>query len=126
MSKIMDFKLINPTGNSYAQAFEITKYERLVFVSGQVPADEDDVVPIDFASQCRLVWKNIEAQLESANMDLKNIVKVTTFLSDRKFRDENSKIRHAILGELQPALTVIIAGIYEDFWLLEIEVIAAE
>jgi 2-iminobutanoate/2-iminopropanoate deaminase len=122
----MDSKFINPTGNSYAQAFEISNYERLVFVSGQVPADENDSVPTDFASQCRLVWKNIEVQLHSANMTLSNIVKVTTFLSERKFRDENSKIRHAVLGENQPALTVIIVGIYEDFWLLEIEVIAAQ
>lgn len=122
----MNHKYINPTGSSYSQAFELKNHSRLVFVSGQVPADENDHVPSDFRSQCELVWKNIEKQLKDADMKLNNIVKVTTFLSDRKYRQENSELRQQILEEHQPALTVIIAGIYEEEWLLEIEVIAAE
>ena len=122
----MNYKFINPTGNSYSQAFELTNYKRLVFVSGQTPADENEKVPEDFQSQCALVWKNIEKQLRDADMHLTNIVKITTYLSDRKYRQENFEIRHSVLGEHQPALTVIIADIYDESWLLEIEVIAAE
>lgn len=51
--------------------------------------------------------------------------KVTTFLSDRKYRRENYEVRTEVLGERLPALTIIIAGIYEEKWLLEIEAIAA-
>jgi enamine deaminase RidA (YjgF/YER057c/UK114 family) len=95
----------------------------LVFVSGQIPADENDIVPADFKNQCKLVWTNIEKQLKDADMGLNNIVKINTYLSDRRFREENSKIRQQILETHQPAITVIIAGIYEENWLLEIEVI---
>jgi 2-iminobutanoate/2-iminopropanoate deaminase len=116
---------INPTGMSYSLACEITNPTRFVFVSGQVPEDEAGNVPGNFRSQCLLVWKNIELQLKAAGMNLNNIIKVTVFLSDRKYRKENSEIRQEILGPHQPALTVIIAGIYEERWLLEIEVIAA-
>jgi 2-iminobutanoate/2-iminopropanoate deaminase len=52
-------------------------------------------------------------------------VKVTTFLGDRAHRDENSAIRREFLGKHQVALTVLIVGIYDPRWLLEIEAVAA-
>jgi len=71
------------------------------------------------------VWINVEAQLKAAGMTLDNLVKVTTFLSDRRYRRENYEVRMEVLGERSPALTVIITGIYDEAWLLEIEAIAA-
>ena len=58
-------------------------------------------------------------------MTLDNIVKVTTFLSDRSYGQENRDIRREIFGDRAPATTVIITGIFDDQWLLEIEAIAA-
>ena len=113
-----------PSGG-YAQAIRVSGFEELLFVSGQIPVDADGVVPDSFAEQCRLVWHNIEAQLQAARMGLADIVKVTTFLSDRAYAAENGAIRQEALAGLTPALTVIIAGIYDPAWLLEIEVIAA-
>lgn len=46
-------------------------------------------------------------------------------LADRADAQENSAIRQAVLAGLTPALTIIIAGIYDRAWLLEIEVVAA-
>jgi 2-iminobutanoate/2-iminopropanoate deaminase len=122
----MNMKYIDSSGNSYSQALEVRDFKKLVFVSGQIPSDENGNVPADFGSQCQLVWKNIENQLKKANLSLSNIIKVNTYLSDIKYREENFKIRHQVLGNHQPALTVIIADIYDHDWLLEIEVIAAE
>jgi len=112
------------TGN-YSQALEISGSERLLFVSGQIPETADGELPADFAGQCRLVWSNVEAQLRAAGMSLDNLVKVTTFLSDRRYGPENGAIRQQVLGDRRPALTVIVAGIYEERWFLEIEAIAA-
>lgn len=109
----------------YAQAVRLAGIEELLFVSGQIPVDVNGTVPATFADQCRLVWHNVEAQLVAAGMTLADIVKVTTFLSDRAYAEENSAIRREVLAGLTPALTVIIAGIYDPAWLLEIEVIAA-
>ena len=108
----------------YAQAVRVEAKE-LLFVSGQIPVDEDGAVPAAFADQCRLVWRNVEAQLRAGGVTLADIVKVTTFLSDRAYAQENSAIRQEVLAGLTPALTIIIAGIYDPAWLLEIEVIAA-
>jgi 2-iminobutanoate/2-iminopropanoate deaminase len=114
-----------PASGGYAQAVEVRGAERMLYMSGQIPMARDGSVPDDFEGQCRLVWSNIEAQLRAADMTLAHVVKVTTYLSDRRFAEENSAIRRDVLGSLSPALTVVIAGIYDEGWLLEIEVIAA-
>ncbi len=113
-------------GGGYAQAVRVSGAGELLFVSGQVPVRIDNQVPAAFGDQCRLVWANVEAQLRAAGMRLADIVKVTTFLSDRAYAEENSAIRRELLAGLSPALTVIITGIYDPAWLLEIEVVAAK
>jgi 2-iminobutanoate/2-iminopropanoate deaminase len=108
-----------------AEAVELAGEGRLLFVSGQVPVGLDDVVPSDFTGQARQVWRNLEAQLRAADMTLDNLVKVTTFLSDRRYGGENRAVRMEVLGERTMALTVVIAGIFDEAWLLEIEAVAA-
>lgn len=114
-----------PPATGYAQAMEVTGASRLLFISGQIPVDAADRLPADFRAQCRQAWANVEAQLRAAGMGLQNLVKVTTFLADRRYTKENRAVRIEVLGELQPALTVIITGIYDKAWLVEIEAIAA-
>jgi enamine deaminase RidA (YjgF/YER057c/UK114 family) len=58
-------------------------------------------------------------------MALSDLVKVTVFLSDRQYRAANAAVRKEVLGTHTPALTIIITGIYDEEWLLEIEAIAA-
>lgn len=114
-----------PSGG-YAQAMDVRGASRLLFISGQIPVDADGQVPKDFGAQCRLVWAHLQAQLRAAGMTLDHLVKVTTYLGDRKHALENSAIRREVLGTRSPALTVLIAGIYDSGWLLEIEAIAAD
>jgi 2-iminobutanoate/2-iminopropanoate deaminase len=109
----------------YHQAMLVEGAVRLLFISGQIPQDKAGRVPEDFESQARLVWKNIEAQLAAADMTLDNLVKVTFFLSDRKYTVANRKVREDVLGQRDIALTAIITGIFDKVWLLEIEAIAA-
>jgi enamine deaminase RidA (YjgF/YER057c/UK114 family) len=109
----------------YAQALEVTGATRFLFVSGQIPLRLDGVLPRDFAGQARQVWAHVRAQLQAAGMDIANIVRVTTYLSDRMHARENREIREDVLGSHTPALTVIIADIFDPAWLLEIEVVAA-
>lgn len=110
----------------YSQALEVTGAHRLLFISGQVPADASGAVPADFRAQARVAWANVLAQLEAADMTLANLVKVTTFLSSRDHALANREVRREVLGALAPALTVVIAGIFDENWLLEIEAIAAQ
>ncbi len=108
----------------YSQALEITGTSRRLYISGQIPVARDGTLPRTFMDQARLAWANVEAQLAAADMAIHHLVKVTTFLSDRTHTHENREARQAVLGDHAPALTVIIAGIFDEAWLLEIEAIA--
>jgi 2-iminobutanoate/2-iminopropanoate deaminase len=113
-----------PAGG-YSQAIETRESQRLLFISGQIPETANGEVPQGFRAQAELVWSNICAQLHAADMSVANLVQVTTFLSSREHAALNSEVRQKVLGTYAPAVTIIIAGIFDERWLLEIEAIAA-
>ena len=48
-------KALSPeTGNAFAHGVEISGFQRLLFISGQVPEDGEGNVPPDYRSQYRL------------------------------------------------------------------------
>ena len=109
----------------YAQAMEVTGATRILYVSGQIPVTTDGSVPDSFEDQARLCWANVIAQMRAAGMTLDNLVKVTIFLSDRKYIADYRKVRMEVLQGRQIGLTTIITGIFDEKWLLEIEAVAA-
>ena len=115
------------TMSGYPQAVKVSGATDLLFISGQIPVAADGHVPVDFPAQAKLAWANVMAQLTSAGMSVENLAKVTIFLSDRKHAIENRQARKAALGDQDRsvALTVIITGIFDSAWLLEIEAVAA-
>ena len=110
----------------YSQAVKLTDFKTLVFISGQIPVSDDDKVPETFEEQARLVWRNIDAQLKAAGMSKADLVKVTTFLADRHHTMANRDIRSEYLGSVTQAMSVVIAAIFDEKWLLEVEAIAAQ
>ena len=115
----------DPRGG-YSQAVKIEDFKTLVFISGQIPVSDDDKVPEGFEAQARLVWRNIDAQLKAAGMAKSDLVKVTTYLSDRHHATVNREIRSDYLGANAPAMSVVICSIFDEKWLLEVEAIAAQ
>jgi 2-iminobutanoate/2-iminopropanoate deaminase len=105
---------------------ELTQHRRLLFISGQVPERTDGTVPDGFEAQCEQAWRNVMEVLAAAGLGVEHLVKLTTFLTDRNHVVTNRTIRCAMLGEHQPALTVVIVETVDSKWLLEIEAIAAE
>ncbi len=110
----------------YSQAVKIEDFKTLLFISGQIPVSDDDKVPETFEDQARLVWRNIDAQLKAAGMSRADLVKVTTYLSDRHHATANREIRSDYLGAVAPAMSVVICAIFDDKWMLEVEAIAAQ
>lgn len=109
----------------YAQAFQVEGAKQLLFISGQIPESRGGDVPAGFEAQAELVGANVRAQLAADGMNVTNLVKVTTFLSSREHAVANREARQRALGAHTPALTVVIAGIFDEKWLLKIEAIAA-
>ncbi|MGI8335013.1 RidA family protein [Actinomadura scrupuli] len=109
---------------AYTHGTLVRGAQRTLFISGQPPWTLDGDIPADFPGQCRLAWDNVKAVLAEAGMTVRDLAKVTVYLSDRRYREANSRIRHEVLGDHRPAITIIITGIYDEAWLLEIEAIA--
>ena len=112
---------------TYSQSQEVAGAARWLFISGQVPVTEGGAVPPGFREQCLAAWSNVLLRLREAGMAGEHLVKVTVYLADRRYRDEARAVRQQMLGTLAfpPALTVVIVGIFDEEWLVEIEAIAA-
>jgi 2-iminobutanoate/2-iminopropanoate deaminase len=109
----------------YVNGLQVTGARRLLFISGQIPQTRAGQVPAGVEDQCRLAWANVLAVLAEADMGVTSLVKVTTFLAAREHAAVNSAVRQEVLGDHRPALTVVITGIWDPAWQIEIEAIAA-
>ena len=68
-----------PAGQ-YTQAVEVTGPSRTLYLSGQVGVAADGSIPDDAEAQCALAWRNLQAQLRAAGMEIENLVKITTIV----------------------------------------------
>ena len=64
----------------YSHQIEITGKERLLILSGQVGMREDGTIPEDPLEQIDLAFENIFRNLQAANMDMNDIIKLTYYL----------------------------------------------
>jgi 2-iminobutanoate/2-iminopropanoate deaminase len=116
---------VYPATDDYVHAMEVQNPQRLLFVSGTMGLDEHGVPGDTLAEQLDLIWSNIRAILASADMTLDNIVRLTAYLRDPAYAEENAKARVAALGGRVIPTTAIVAQTLVSDWMVEIEVIAA-
>lgn len=109
----------------YTHGLEVVGAQRLLFITGTMGLDQNGKAPDGIEAQCALAWRNIGAILEDAGMDVRNLVKVTCYLADSTYREANMKARATALGDHRVATAVVVAGLLEDDWLVEIEAVAA-
>jgi len=124
-TRLLNSPEVAPSAGGYSQSVELSDFDRLLFISGQIPATKAGEVPDTFEAQAALAWENLIHQLVAADMAITNLVKVTIFLASREYNLRNREVRKQYLGEHAPAQSVIITGIFDESWLLEIEAIAA-
>ena len=111
---------------SYSPGWEVSG-GRVVFVAGQIPwdADGNTVCKGDVAGQTRQVFANIGAVLAEAGGSLDDVVKITVFAADIRYRDEINRVRTETFSEPYPASTqVAVASLVDPEWLVEIEAVA--
>ena len=83
---------------SYSHQIEIRGNERLLVLSGQVGMREDGTIPEDPVEQIDLAFENIFRNLRAANMDIKDIIKLTYYLVGEI---DIAKRREVVLSKLQ-------------------------
>src|SRR3954470_16788064 len=112
-----------PAGQ-YTQAVEVTGATRTLYFSGQVGVATDGSIPEDAEAQCALAWRNLQAQLRAADMGIENLVKITTIVRNASDVASVRAGRAAVLGAHRPASTLIIGGVSNPAWKVEVEGIA--
>jgi enamine deaminase RidA (YjgF/YER057c/UK114 family) len=102
---------------------------RMIYMSGQVPADERYVVhSADFRDQAHKVFDNIEAGLATVGAGLEHIAKMTTFITDETDIPALREVRAVRLGKLAspPCNTLLVVKrLAEPEFKIEIEIVAA-
>jgi 2-iminobutanoate/2-iminopropanoate deaminase len=108
----------------YSQAVEVAGGTRMLFISGQIGIQADGAVAAGMAEQARVAWRNLEAQLNAAGMGFDNLVKVTMIIPNAADIPASRAARVEALGNRRPASTLIVAGLADPAWKIEIEGIA--
>lgn len=117
---------VHPT-KSYSHA---VRFANLLFVSGQVAVDAKGSIvgANDVATQADQVWQNLTLVLRAGGSDLSRLLKLTVFLTDQSHRPVFNEVRERFLSGLghYPASTVVVvAGLADPNWLIEVEATAA-
>lgn len=112
---------------SYSDAILTEPGMQWLFTSGTPGLPENGVLPKDIKGQSELAWTNILSILHKAGMSVKDIVKVTQYLTQPDDVQDYAKIRKKYLGDAKPAsmLLVIPQLVWPDI-LVEVEIIAAK
>ena len=90
---------------SYSQAIKVTGAQTILFLAGQVPYAPDGTVNHigDFMGQARQVFGAVKALVEHAGGTLQNVVKITTYVTDVRRRQDFRVVRDEFFGRRGPA-----------------------
>ena len=112
---------------TYSQRVKVTQAQTLLFLSGQVAytADGSPAFRGDFKAQARGAYEAIKALVESQGGTMDNIVKLTTYVTDMRYRMDLAPIREEFFGKKGCASTLVeISALAHPDWMIEIEAIA--
>ena len=100
-------------------------WNRMVFVSGQLPIDAATGVMAEGAeAQARQSLENIKHILEEAGLSMANIVKTTVFLADMSLFADMNKVYATYFDGAFPARSAVAVKALPKDALVEIECIA--
>ncbi|HVC63428.1 MAG TPA: RidA family protein [Acetobacteraceae bacterium] len=109
-----------PTG--YSHGILVEGAMRRLIVSGQVGLAADGGVPATGEGQIAQAFANLRAVLDANGMAITNVVKTTTFLTDRALLPAFRAARGAVFADHAPASTLLfVAGLADPRFMVEIE-----
>ena len=86
---------------TYSQGIKVSQAQTILFLSGQVAYTADGGVACrgDFKGQARGAFEAIKALVESQGGTMANIVKITTYVTDMRYRADLAPVRQEFLGQ---------------------------
>ncbi len=112
---------------TYSQGIKVSQAQTILFLSGQVAYTEDGSPAFrgDFKAQARGAYDAIKALVESQGGTMASVVKITTYLTDMRYRTDLAPIREEYFGKKGPASTLVeISSLAHPDWMIEVEAIA--
>lgn len=137
MNRILQPTTMSKPAAAYAHGIEVSGAESWVFTSGVVPNRADGTVPADLGEQAAVVWANISAILAEAQLSVRDIVSITTYVVENaEERAQGGELssrlavvmaaRDAVLqGHLAASTLVTVPALARPEWRMEIAVVAA-
>ena len=118
---------ILPPLAAYSHGIEIPPNARVLFTAGEIGLLPDGTMPEGVEAQTISTLNNLMAILESADMGMEDIVKVTTYVTKEEDFWPMAKARSEFFGDARPASTgIIVKALAKPDWLVEIEMVAAK
>jgi enamine deaminase RidA (YjgF/YER057c/UK114 family) len=112
---------------AYSDAVEVGPNARWLYSAGTPGLSPDGALPPDITGQAEQAWQNVLDILAKADMGVRDLVKVTTWLKREEDIPAYAKVRAAVLNGYKPAfmLAIIPHLVWSDM-LVEIEIVAAK
>ena len=98
-----------------------------VYVAGQLALDKSAklVGPNDIGAQTRQIFENMRRVLEAGGASLRDVVKLTVFVTDIRYREGYGEVRQQFFAANPPASTLVqVAALAIPGALIEIEAVA--
>jgi 2-iminobutanoate/2-iminopropanoate deaminase len=106
----------------YSHQIEITGAERQLVLSGQVGMRADGTVSDDPIEQLGAALDNVERNLEAAQMELADLVRLTIYLVGEWDANSRRQMIASRLGAHHPCMTVLyVAGLAAPNLLVELD-----
>jgi enamine deaminase RidA (YjgF/YER057c/UK114 family) len=109
----------------YSQGVRVPAGARWLHVSGQVGVRLDGSLPEDWHAQIEVAWQNVFAVLAAGGMAKENIVDQLVILTDHAGVAPFREVRDRMLGGHSACSTMLICGLANPAWKVEIAVQAA-
>jgi enamine deaminase RidA (YjgF/YER057c/UK114 family) len=123
----MEHQVLGNSSGSYSLGVSVPA-GRLIFISGTVAMDDAGRVigSGDMAKQARAIFKKIGALLAEAGATIKDVVKITTFVTDMSQYGRFATVRKEVFGDgpYPASATVLVSGLVAEGLVVEVEAIA--
>ena len=118
---------VAPPFAAYSLCSHIPNNSTLLTIAGQVGVMPDGTLAQGIEAQCEWALKNVLEVLQANGMRAQDLVKLGTYLTDRDQLAAYRRVRQTILGDhvVPPSTLVIVSGLADPAWLVEVEAYAA-
>ena len=118
---------ILPPLAAYSHGIEVPPSARWLYSAGAVGLMPDGTMPEGVEAQTSSTLANLMVILESADMGIEDIVKITTYVTTEEDYWPMAKARSMFFGDARPASTgIIVKALAKPDWLVEMELVAAK